>query len=182
MSNSLLLPLYSQVKHFNGTGNFAIDKYYKFPFSFFYKKKLKMIIKYLEPNKVYHNILDFGSGKAEIFRTELKRHAESVKCVDIGYTLDYRWKFDVIVCASVLEFVYLPHTLRTLRGILNPKGLLLVSSPTSNILSKLYLWIIGDKSRRNDESDIIREIKCHFNIIEEHNWFGLYFSIKAVLK
>lgn len=179
MLHSLTLPRYDKVKDFEGLGNYAIKRYYQFPFSFFYCKKLKMILKYFEKCKVYHNILDFGSGKAEIFREELQKHALSVKCVDKIEEVQFNWRFNVIVCASVLEFTHLPVCIQVLRNITEKDGMILGSSPMDTWLSRMYFKLIGDKNSRHSHKEIMREIRSKFFIIDYKEWFGLYFSFKA---
>jgi len=182
MLHSVALPKYKAVKDFDGNKDFAVGKYYRFPFSLFYCQKLKMIVRLLERGKIYRNILDFGSGKAEIFREELEKHALNVKCVDIQDSLDLRWKFDVVVCASVLEFVNLPVALSILRNVTNVNGMIVGASPMDTWATRLYFKLIGDKNSRNTHKVILNELSRYFFIVEKSEWFGLYFSFKGYPK
>ena len=180
MLHSLLLPEYDEVRHFEGLGNYAIDKYYKWPFRYFYRKKLELILKELEAGRIYGNILDYGSGPAEIFRKSLAKRALSVTCVDSQEELDTRSRFDVTICASVLEFCWLPTTSRILRTV--TKGKLIIASPTDSWLSRLYFKLIGDTQHRNSEREIIREIGKYFSILSYKKWLNLYYVIRACPK
>lgn len=178
MSHSLLLPPLSKVIDYEGKGNFAIRKYYKFPYSFFYRKKLQMILDVMD-NK-YHSILDFGSGPAEIFRESLVQHSTKVVCVDkLDKVVN---KYDLIVCASVLEFVNLKETLPYLKSHLMYGGALIGSSPMDTKLSRFYFRLIGDENKRHSHHVILTELYKHFWIVKKKEWFGLYFSWKAYAK
>jgi 2-polyprenyl-3-methyl-5-hydroxy-6-metoxy-1,4-benzoquinol methylase len=180
MPNNLTLPPYKSLSHLEGKGNWAIRKYYQWPYSFFYRHKLKMIIKMMAPGMPYYNILDFGAGPG-IFTLELNKHAYFVKSFDLKDPIDLRWQFDVIVCASVLEFVHhLDPTVQFLRKVLKPDGLLLVASPIDSALSRFYFRQIKDKNKRHSHKFIIQTISKHFKITEKRNWLNLYFSLKAV--
>ena len=185
MLHSLLHPLrfpdYRTLKWFEGKGNWAIKKYYQFPHRFFYRHKLRMIIDLMPKGKIYRNILDFGSGPG-IFLEELTRHALFVKEFDKGEAIDPRWRYEAIVCASVLEFCNLDFNLPMLSQILYPKGDFLVASPLSNRLTKGYLKLAGDTHTRNTHQDILSKVSKYFKIVEYREWLGLYFSIKAVKK
>lgn len=182
MSNSLLLPEYNKVAIWEGLGNFAIKKYYKWPFSFFYRKKFKMILDLMDKNRIYRSTLDYGSGPAEIFRKSLSLQSLKVKCVDKALVLGDNEKFDLIVCASVLEFVDLKKTLPTLKSRLLPGGVLIGASPMDSYWSRLYFRLIKDRNNRNSKRDILNELNKHFWIIKVNEWFGLYFSFKAFPK
>lgn len=180
MSNSLLLPPLSKVIDYEGKGNFAIKKYYHLPFSLFYKKKLKMILSLMDEGRKYNSILDFGCGPAQIFRESLQSRGRRVECVD---KLDnISGKYDLIVCASVLEFVNLKETLPYLKSHLIHGGALIGSSPMDTKLSRLYFSLIGDKLQRKSHVEIMRELHKHFWVVKYKKWFGLYFSFKAYAK
>lgn len=169
---------YSDLKQFEGKGNYAIWKYYKLPYSFFYRKKLKMIVSLMPKGKIYRNILDYGSGPG-IFEEELNCHALSVKKFEIGETIDPRWRFEAIVCASVLEFTDLKTTIMLLKNLLMPQGVLYVGSPMQTFLSKTYFKAIGDKNRRRHHDKIIHEISRELRIEKYITWMNLYFAIRA---
>lgn len=176
----LHLKPYSEIKHLEGIGNFAVSKYYKFPFSFFYRHKLKMSIKMLEKS-VYKNILDFGTGSG-ILLPELRKHAQFAKGIDKLDVIDKRWKYDVVICNSVLEFVDLKSTLTLLKSILSPKGILIVASPMDNWLSRLYFRLIKDRYSRHSHKKILTEISKHFKIRKYKTWLGLYFAVRATAR
>lgn len=179
MSDSLLLPPYSEVMNYEGHGNYAVKKYYQWPFSFFYKKKLKMILDLMDKNRAYVNVLDYGSGKAEIFRRALSFRARKVRCVDKYHGIDSKENYDLIICASVLEFVDLKTAVPLLKSHLIKQGSLIGASPMSNKWTNFYFKIIGDKNKRNTQKEILSEIQKHFLIVRKNEWFGLYFSFKA---
>ena len=179
MLHSLALPKYETLKQFEGKGNFAINKYYQFPYRFFYRHKLKMIISLMPKGTIYRNILDFGCGPG-IFTKELKKHALAVKSIDTLSELDSRWSFDAVVCSSVLEFAMLDVTLRALKNVLKSSGALFVASPMETPLSNLYFNLIKDKYCRNSHEEIIKKVSVYFSITEMKTWFGFYFALKAV--
>ena len=176
MFSRILLPPYESLKHLEGKGNYALKKYYQFPYSLFYKHKLKMVVQMIERH--YGNCLDFGSGPG-IFLPELKRHASRVIGYEKDEKLDNRLNFDLIVCSSVLEFCDLEPTLDFLKEILKPSGHLIVASPMRSPLSKAYFSIIKDKNKRHSDIDIINAISSKFKITQKKNWLGLYFCLKA---
>lgn len=177
-TNMLHLPPYKDVKELEGKGNFAVDAYYKFPQMLFYRHKLHMILDMMGKG-IYHKVLDFGCGKARIFEKELLRHSISVKSVDIEDVINPKWKFDLIICSSVLEFCNLNHTLNMLNGILSPVGIIIIASPMDTTLSYLYYKIIGDKKQRHNHNHIVESVSKVFHIIEYKSWLGLYFCMKV---
>ena len=181
MLYGIALPPYELVRKYESQGNWAVKKYYQFPFNIFYKKKLRMIIDMLQPGKIYRNILDFGGGPAQIFKKELGKHAMSVTSYNLPI-IDPRWKFDVIVCASVLEFVSFQHTLKGLSKSLAPRGFMVVASPMDNWITRLYFWAIGDKNLRHTHTQMLKQLERYFDITEYKSWLGLYFACKAVPK
>lgn len=178
MLYGIALPPYELVKKFEGQGNWAVKKYYQFPFNIFYKKKFKMIIDMLTPGKIYRNILDYGGGPAEIFKKELGKHAMSVTSYNLPL-IDSRWRFDVIILGSVLEFTKPAEVLQKLRGALAPKGLIIIASPMKNFFTDLYFKLVGDKNSRLSHQTMKYEIDIHFRILDYKTWLGLYFVCKA---
>ena len=176
-NTKITLPPYSTLKKYEGNGNWAIAKYYRFPWSFFYRHKLKMMVAMM-PEKIQYNILDLGCGPG-IFTTELKKHGLRIKNVDKVEGVDPNWKFDIVVCGSYLEFVNLEHVLFIINKVLNPGGLLIVASPMENIFTKLYFNICRSTKRRKSHKTIFWSVSEHFNILEHKTWLGLYFSLKA---
>lgn len=177
MFNRLTLPAYDSLKKYEGGGNYAINKYYKLPYSFFYRHKLKMMVNLME-DKTYKNCLDYGSGPG-IFTPELKKHAISVLSHDAHHTVDMRWKFELIVCASVLEFCHLNTTLEFLHGVCRKNGTLIVGSPMQTKLSKTYFNSINDTNIRYSHTHIIKAIGSKFEIEKIDYWMGLYFALRA---
>lgn len=175
MPYNLTLPPYNQIKMFEGRGHYAIDKYYKFPFNFFYGKKLKMITDMIG-EKIYYNLLDLGCGPG-IFAPELKKRCIRYKPVDNIVDVDKGWKFDSVVCASYLEFVDLEDVIFILSQI--TKKTLYIASPMDTSLSRLYFKLIGNKDKRNSHTEIISQVSKRFKIQEYHTWNNLYFSLKA---
>jgi len=177
----LLLPPYSVVAPLEGKGNWAVDRYYKQPYAYFYQQKLKMVVRALG-GKHYNNILDYGAGQG-IFTPELQRHATHVVSVDNHYQLRIMSKFDVIVCASVLEFVPdVDKLLDKFLGIMSPNSSIIVASPQDNLLTRAYFKLIGDKMVRHSHYEIAARLFKKFNVVYEDSWMGLYFCIKAVKK
>lgn len=173
-------PPFQSLKKFEGKGNFAIKKYYQYPFRPFYRKKLYMIRDLMDKKRVYDNILDFGSGPG-IFTTELKRHALNVKSIDTGDILDKRSKFDLIICASVLEFIEdLPRTLNSLACVSRLKTQIIVASPMDTILSLLYFKLVGDNQIRNSHESIVHNLRKFYSMEFYKEWAGLYFVFKGV--
>lgn len=176
--NPLVLPSYDTVKDEEGKGNWAVNKYYKWPYSFFYRKKLNLILG-LIGNDYYHNILDFGAGPG-IFRPALKKKALFVVSCNTVDEINDRWKFDAVVCASVLEFCDLEQVLPILKNCLKvSRGKLYVASPLKNRLTNLYFKLINDNTKRNSHTEIKDAISKHFKIYAYRTWMNLYFALKA---
>lgn len=182
MLHSLALPPYESVKHLEGKGGYAVDKYYRHPYKFFYKKKLEMVLSYLTPGRLYMSILDFGCGQAKILLPSLQRRACFVDSVDRIEDVDTKADYSVIVCASVLEFVDLPRYLKVLREALHKNGMLIVASPMQTFFAEYYFHLIKDRKRRHSHKDILATVRKHFYVSGYKEWFGLYFSFKAVPK
>ena len=181
MLHSVAYPPLHTIEHLEGKGNYAVSKYYKLPFRFFYRHKFKMIVDMMGKNK-YLRILDFGSGSG-IFRTELQRHGQFITCIDKDENFHIRtfWKYDAIVCASVLEFCDLDKVLLELKSILRPEGSIFIASPMQTNWTLRYFNMIGDTNARNSHFQIKEAVERHFKIEEYKEWFGLYFAIKAKL-
>ena len=177
MLHSVQYPPLSTLSHLEGKGNFAVSKYYKWPFRPFYRHKLKMIADMMGDAK-YDRILDFGSGSG-IFRTELLKHSKSVSCVNEDTPINPHWRFDAIICASVLEFTHLYSVVSNLRNILNDGGVLYVASPMDTRISQGYFRLIGDEKFRHSHNTIKAVVSKHFEIKEYTEWMGLYFALKA---
>lgn len=186
MFDSLFHPIqiaeHKDLKRYEGNGNYAIGKYYNFPFRPFYRKKLYIARNLLDKNRVYRNIMDFGSGPG-IFTKELKKHALSVKNYEYGEPIDRRWRYDCIIALSVLEFVEdLEECIDTLHKISTVNTQLIVVSPMDTLLTKTYFKLISDKKVRNSQSNILRLIDSRFKITKHDEWCGLYFSVKGIAR
>lgn len=172
------LPSYSSLKQHEGSGNYAIKPYYRFPKRFFYRHKLKMIVDMMRPG-LYRNIMDFGAGPG-IFTPELQRHGLWVTKIDHLTIINPLWRFDLIVCASVLEFCELDFTLKMLKGLLAFKGEIIIASPMQTKLSKLYFQIIKDKNTRHSHQKILDRFSHYFRVEKYKEWLGLYFAMKGM--
>jgi len=186
MLDSLLNPIklkpYDAVKKLEGTGNFAVSKYYRQPYRFFYRKKLYMMRNLIEKkNRKYHNALDFGSGSG-ILLPELSRYAHYALTCDVNSIIDPRSQYEIIVCGSVLEFCHLDFTMKLLKKKLKLVGQLIVASPMKTFMSDMYFKSIKDDNQRHGHKDIIAHIKNHFKIEVYQEWLGLYFALRAVHK
>jgi len=181
MLHRLALPPYESVKKYEGTGNFAVSKYYHFPFSFFYQKKLRLILSMLDNRtSPYLSILDFGCGEAKIMEKTLRQLSSNVHCVD--KIEDVKSHHDLIVCASVLEFVDLDTVLPILNKYLMIGQPLIGASPMDTWITRLYFKLIGDKHKRNSQQDIMNALEKYFYIVRKKEWMGLYFSFKGYQK
>lgn len=170
------LPPYHTLQRFEGRGNYAIWKYYQWPYRFFYRKKLKMILELITTRG--GKCLDFGAGPG-IFTKTLTNNFATVKSLDRQDSIDPRWRFNTIVCGSVLEFVDLVPVLHTLRGMLAAGGELIVGSPMNTFLSRLYL---RDGKTRHSHEKIIEAVSKVFHVERINYWFGLYFGLRARCK
>ena len=93
--------------------------------------------------------------------------------------VDFNWKFDVIICASFLEFVNIGLAMFTIDKVLSPKGILIVASPMDNLATRLYFKMVGSDVGRNTRYDITDAISRRFKIVKEKTWLNLYFAVKA---
>jgi len=172
ITHPLKFPPYSKVARFEGLGNWAIDKYYKWPLRYFYRHKIRMIERMLR-GKHYENIMDFGGGPG-LFESQWKEFGKHVYNINehISYPSN---KMDLIICASVMEFVDLRETFSKLASCLERNGDIVVASPMAGELSALYFDHIRDINERHSHQTIISEMSKHFNIRQYRTWLGLYF-------
>lgn len=180
MQNSrLALPSYESVKHLEGGGNYAIGRYYKWPFSIFYQKKLRMILDMMD-GRIYDNLLDYGAGPANMFGEELGKHCHRLVSFDTSSVMNKDWRFSAIVCASVIEFMPDPWaTLHLLDTMLKSKGHIYIASPMMTPLTRFYFKMIGDKQFRWPHFYLKKLVEARFVIHDYKEWNGLYFAIKA---
>lgn len=174
ITHPLKFPSYSSVKHYEGKGNWTVEKYYKLPYRFFYRHKIRMIERMLRGRK-YKTIVDFGCGPG-LFKDEWLKYGKNVHLVD---TLeDFRGhKADLTVCSSVMEFVNLDHTFMKLAEHTNRNGDIIVASPMATELSEFYFNLIGDRTKRNTHQDILSAMSKHFDIRNYKHWMDLYFCV-----
>lgn len=173
---NLALPPYHELERFEGKGNYAIWKYYEWPYRYFYRKKLRMIWGLLS-RKSYDRVLDFGCGPG-IFTKTLQQLGR-VKSIDRQDSIDFRWKFDAIICGSVLEFTDLLPTLYRLKMILEPTGELIIASPMDTWLTRLYFKTEKDAKTRHSHEKIIEAVSRVFHVETIRYWFGLYFAMRV---
>ena len=180
MPNSrLALPSYESVKHLDGKGNYAVSRYYKWPFAFFYQKKLKMILDMMN-GRIYENILDYGAGPAHMFSPELKKHCYRLVSYGNSSGINKDWRFSAIVCASVLEFTKDPWaTLIMLDSMLKTGGHIYIASPMSTPITRFYFKLIGDKQFRWPHFYIKNLVDYRFKVEEYQEWNSLYFALRA---
>jgi len=178
---TLNLPDPKLVSRYEKTGNHAVSKYYKFPFSFFYQKKLKLILSMMDAH--YDNIMDFGAGPARIFSPELRKRCNRLVSWDIGDTFNPHWRFNAIVCASVIEFTKQPYdTISLLMRMLKPGGHLIIGSPMETPITQAYFKLIKDTHRRWPHWQIKAAVDSSriFEAEEYKEWMGIYFAMRVV--
>ena len=100
--------------------------------------------------------------------------------VNEGSRIYPNWRFDAIICASVLEFCPLYSTVSRLHSLLNRGGVLYVASPMDTPISQRYFKTIKDIKLRHSHQLIRNVIHTKFEIKEYKEWMGLYFALKAV--
>jgi len=178
---TLNLPDLKLISRYEKTGNHAVSKYYKFPYSFFYQKKLKLILSLMD--KQYDNIMDFGAGPARIFSPELRKRCNRLVSWDIGDTFNPHWRFSAIVCASVIEFVPNPYeTFKLLISVLKTGGHIFIASPMDTPITRAYFNFIKDTRKRHPHGHIKTTGECsyYWNLESYKEWRGLYFAMKLV--
>lgn len=176
LTHPLKFKPYSSVKHLEGAGNWAVDKYYKWPHRYFYRHKVRMIERMLRGRR-YSSILDFGAGP-NLMSNQWSKYAPDVYISDEGY--EPKKQFDLIICASVMEFVPLKETFNKLYSNLNPGGHIIVASPMKSELTQVYFDHLRDINTRHGHEDILSEMSRMFNIREYDSWLGLYFCALGI--
>ena len=177
MLYGIKLPEQYTLMEFEGKGPWAIGKYYQFPWNLVYLYKLRMIVRLMD-KKVARTLLDLGSGPG-IFKPELQRRALRTTHVNHIAEVDPRAKFDVIVCASYLEFVKLSYVLPRLDEMLAPGGQLVIASPMKSWVTRAYYHLLGDTTKRHSHEEILSMVSKHFRVEKYTTWLGIYFAIKA---
>ena len=173
-NTGLELPPYSSLMQYESRGNYAIKKYYTWPYSMFYKHKLKMILSLMD-RPYYDNIMDFGSGPG-IFIPTLRKRSVHVFSYEPEKALNPYWRFELIICASVLEFIPdLNNTCKDLASMLKEDGKLIVASPMKTPLARVYFKLIKDRKERHDHIKIVSTLWKYLKLEEYEKWLGLYF-------
>ena len=181
-SSTLELPPLESVQHLEGKGNWAVKKYYEWPYSFFYQQKLRMILKILDDYRpFYWNILDFGSGSG-ILKPELSKRCMTLKSVNSTKEMNYYSMFESVVCGSVLEFCELSRTIPIIKSVMKRGSILCIASPMKTPISELYFRSIGDNKERNHHKSIVEYVSTYLHVTSYTEWHGLYFSIGAILE
>lgn len=179
LRDPIVLPQYSKIKHFEGKGNYAISKYYLWPFRPFYRKKLYMIRSLMDKKRIYRNICDVGSGPG-IFTYELQRHAIRVKSLENGEHVWSHWRFDLLVCASSLEYIKpIDTTCCKLWKATRPGAQIIVAGPLNNKINRLYFKLIFDRHERHDPVFIRKIVDKYFKVEKYIEGFGVYYAFKG---
>lgn len=183
MFNNLTLPKYSEIAKFDGKGNWAVKKYYQWPYRPFYRHKLKMALDLIQHER-FNNILDYGCGPG-ILTPELRMRGKKLMSIDKFENIDQRWKFDLIVCSSVLEFLDISDLrikMSLFNSLLDKGGTLLIASPMETKLTDIYFNVIGDNNYRQSHGTILYEASKYFKLIKKKFWMNLYFAARLVKK
>ena len=173
ITHPLRFPPYRSVAHHESEGNWAIKKYYQWPYRYFYRHKIRMIERALR-GKRYEAAIDFGSGPG-ILTKQWFQYVPTVHCVDKHYVMP-KDKVGLIICSSVMEFVDdLDETFKSLAEHLNKDGDIVVASPMDTDITKIYFSAIGDRELRHSHQDILSSMSRYFNIRSYKTWAELYF-------
>lgn len=171
LTHPIKFPPYRSVAHYEGMGNWAVDKYYKWPLRYFYRHKIRMIERMLRSRR-YTNIMDFGGGPG-LFHEEWKKYGKNIYTINEYMSFPIE-KMDLIICASVMEFVELD-MFQSLSNCLNPGGDIIVASPMSTEFSTFYFGLINDRNYRHSHHKIINQMSKVFNLRHYKTWADLYF-------
>ena len=172
----LSFPSYSSVAGYEGKGNYAVSKYYQYPWRWLYRHKVRMIERALRGNK-FELMLNFGSGPG-ILDYELYKYTKFLVNYDIGCP-EINGRYDIAVCASVMEFVSLKDTFEKLSQHTEE---IIVTSPMKTSLSDYYFRLIEDKHQRHPHQDILENMVRYFSINYYRSWCGLYFCARGIRK
>lgn len=154
-------------------------------------QRLRKVMEYVQKQKPYENILDFGCGSGVMlpFLSSISKQvvaidvdllpiqsvqkyillAKNVEIKDgtkINISDLQKNSFELIIALDVLEHVQdLPKTLSDLFSLLKPKGQLIVSGPTENILYQIGRKIAGPEYSGAYHERGIAEIKAEIRKI-----------------
>lgn len=169
----LSFPSYTSVKEYEGKGNYAVSKYYQYPWRWLYRHKIRMIERAIR-GEYFNSIMDFGSGPG-IMTNQWKKQAHEI------YSVDKRNiqipNVHLTICSSVMEFVPLEHTFETLSQHTHE---IVVASPMKTSLSDYYFRIIEDHNQRHSHQDILKNMVRYFSINYYRSWCGLYFCARGI--
>ncbi len=171
-THPLKFPSYKSVKRFEGLGNWAVKKYYQWPYRYFYRHKVRMIERMLR-DKHYDSMIDFGAGPG-VLTEQWYRFSTKVLPLDMINPMPEE-KVDLIICSSVMEFTDLDETFKALSGCLKKNGDIVVASPMKTDISDVYFGFINDRNARNSHDEIIKSMSKHFRVRKIKTWWGLYF-------
>lgn len=150
--------------------DYHVDYYRGFA-KIYFNKILEIIIDFGNLKVESGLILDYGCGLGH-----LKRKLAGYNKNIIGYDIipelseisDYKnLKPSKIVLSGVLEHLYLEEIDKLLNNflIMNPKAELLVFLPTENFISKIAMYLAGQKNAHDDHVSKCREIN---RVIEKY--------------
>ena len=172
IKHPLKFPRYDSVKGFEGQGNWAVNKYYYYPWRYFYRHKVRMIEKLLRGRK-FSSIMDFGSGPGLLCK-EWEKYSDYVCPIEKGD--NFIPKVELAICASVLEFVDLPSTSKLLSEKCKE---VIIASPMTSEFTQKYFSFIGDRNRRNSHYEIITAMSQYFNFTHLEYWKQIYFCARG---
>lgn len=175
LSHPLTFPKYSQVKKYENKGNYAVKKYYFWPWRFFYRHKIRMIERAMRGDH-FNSIMDFGSGPGLMYN-QWKKQAHEVYLFDKNNTQIPN--VNMTICASVMEFVPLKETFEKLAQHTNE---IVIASPMKSGWSDYYFKMIDDKETRHSHQEILDEMARYFSINYHESWLGLYFCARGIRK
>ena len=173
ISHPLTFPKYSSVKHLEKQGNYALSKYYFYPFRWFYRHKVRMIEQALR-GKRFKSITDFGSGPG-LMTQEWSKYADKIYLIDEKHK--ELPKVDMTICASVMEFVPLNETFEKLAEFTKE---IIVASPMKTAFSWSYFTLINDNHKRHSHQEITAEMTRYFSVNYNKEWAGLYFCARGM--
>ena len=153
--------------------------------NFLFWERIRAVINYLEHASPYNAVMDFGCGSG-VLLPFLSGISTKVDAVDINLSPLEKIKqyvifpgnieyfnpgkdalecfspasFDIIIALDVLEHVdNLQHTLATLCKMLTPKGKIIVSGPTENLIYKIGRAFAGSEYTGDYHRRSIYQIK-----------------------
>lgn len=175
ISHPLSFPKYSKVKHHENRGNWAVKKYYFWPWRFFYRHKVRMIERAIRGDR-FNSLMDFGAGPG-ILTLQWNKYAHEVYSINEGHS--QLPNVNMTICSSVMEFVPLKETFEMLSKHTNE---IIIASPMKSALSDYYFRLIEDKAVRHSHEQITSEMARYFSINYYKDWGGMYFVARGIKK